>query len=71
MTRSELAAVAPEVTRNAGFDDLNGWELLPTTLAGDAQAQAVADVLEHPSLNFTSSADFKLLDAYTRGVRIH
>ncbi len=67
VTRSELAAVAPEVTRNAGFDDLDGWKLLPTTLAGDAQAQAVADVLEHPSLNFTSSADFKLLDAYTRG----
>ena len=67
VTRSELAAVAPEVTDSAGFDDIGGWELLPTTLAGDAQAQAVADVLEHPSLNFSSSADFKLLDAYTRG----
>jgi len=67
ITRSELASVSPEVTNDAGFDDLDGWELLPTTLAGDDQAQAVAGVLAHPSFNFTSSADFKLLDAYTRG----
>jgi hypothetical protein len=66
-TRSELAAVAPNITDDAGFGDLGGWSLLPTTAAGDAQAQAVADVLAHESLGFTSSADFKMLDAYTIG----
>ena len=60
-----LAAVAPGVTRDYGLDDIAGWELLPTTEAGDAQAQAVADVLSHPDLGFSSAANFKLLDTYT------
>ena len=67
LTRSELAAVAPGVTRGYGLDDLAGWKLLPTTRSGDAQAQAVADVLAHPDLGYNSTADFKLLDAYTIG----
>ena len=67
ITHSELAAVAPGVTRDYGLDDIAGWELLPTTEAGDAQAQAVADVLSHPDLGFSSAADFKLLDTYTIG----
>ncbi len=66
-TLSELAAVAPAVTDAAGLGDLGGWRLLPITEAGDAQAQAVADVLAHPDLGFSSSGDFKLLDAYTIG----
>ena len=67
VTRSELAAVSPDLTDAAGWGDLNGWRLLPTTEAGDAQAQAVADILAHPDLGFVSSAEFKLLDAYTTG----
>ena len=67
VTRSELAAVAPEVTAAAGLDNLGGWRLLATTEAGDAQAQAVADVLSHGDLGFGSSGDFKLLDAFTMG----
>ena len=67
VTRSELAAVAPEVTSAAGLGNLGGWRLLATTEAGDAQAQAVADVLSHSDLGFGSSGDFKLLDAYTMG----
>ena len=67
VTRSELATVSPGLTDAAGWDDLNGWRLLPTTEAGDSQAQAVADILAHPDLGFVSSADFKLLDAYTTG----
>ena len=67
MTRSELATVSPGLTDAAGWDDLNGWRLLPTTEAGDSQAQAVADILAHPDLGFVGSADFKLLDAYTTG----
>ena len=67
VTRSELAAVSPDLTDAVGWGDLNGWRLLPTTEAGDAQAQAVADILAHPDLGFVSSAEFKLLDAYTTG----
>ena len=66
-TRSELAAVAPDAVAAAGWTDLNGWRLLPTTDAGDAQAQATADILAHPDLGFVSPADFKLLDAYATG----
>ncbi len=67
VTRSELATVSPSLADAAGWDDLNGWRLLPTTQAGDSQAQAVADILAHPDLGFVSSADFKLLDVYTTG----
>ncbi len=66
-TRSELAAVARNVTDAAGLRDLGPWRLLATTESGDAQAQAAADVMSHPDLGFASSADYKLLDAYTMG----
>ena len=67
ITRSELAAVARNVTDAAGLRQLGPWRLLATTEAGDAQAQAAADVLAHPDLGFASSVDYKLLDAYTMG----
>ncbi len=67
ITRSELAAVARNVTDAAGLRAVGPWRLLATTEAGDAQAQAAADVLAHPDLGFASSADYKLLDAYTMG----
>lgn len=67
ITRSELAAVARNVTDAAGLRELGPWRLLATTEAGDAQAQAAADVLAHPDLGFASPADYKLLDAYTMG----
>ncbi|HBL08990.1 MAG TPA: hypothetical protein DDZ64_08000 [Acidimicrobiaceae bacterium] len=67
VTRSEVASVARSVTDAAGFGDLGGWRLLATTESGDAQAQAVADVLSHPDLGFAGGSDFKLLDAYTIG----
>ena len=67
ITRSELAAVARNVTDAAGLRALGPWRLLATTEAGDAQAQAAADVLAYPDLGFTNSADYKLLDAYTMG----
>jgi len=67
ITRSELAAVARNVTDAAGLRALGPWRLLATSEAGDAQAQAAADVLAHPDLGFASSADYKLLDAYTMG----
>ncbi len=67
VTRSELAAVARNVTDAAGLRSMGPWRLLATTEAGDAQAQAAADVLAHPDLGFASSVDYKLLDAYTTG----
>jgi len=69
-TLSELAAVAPSVTSEAeasGRVDFGGWKLLSTAEAGEAQASAVAMLTENPDLDFTSQADFKLLDAYTLG----
>ena len=67
ITHSELAAVSPNLIKSYGLDDLNGWRLLSTSEAGDAQAQAIADVLAHSDLGFGSSSDFKVLDSYTYG----
>lgn len=69
-TLSELAAVAPDVVESAaeaGTVDFGGWELLSTAEAGEAQASAISFLTESPDLNFASQADFKLLDAYTKG----
>ena len=69
-TLSELAAVSPGVIADAeasGRIDLGGWELLSTAEAGEAQASAVAMLLESPDLTFVSPDDFKVLDAYTVG----
>ena len=69
-TLSELAAVSPGVISAAeasGRLNFGGWDLLSTAEAGDAQASAVAILLESPDLAFTTPDDFKLLDAYTIG----
>ncbi len=69
-TLSELAAVSPGLIADAeaaGRIELGGWKLLSTAEAGDAQASAVALLLESPDLTFVSQDDFKLLDAYTIG----
>ena len=39
ITHSELAAVSPNLVKNYGLADLNGWRLLSTAESGDAQAQ--------------------------------
>ncbi len=69
-TLSELAAVAPGVVDDAeaaGRIHFGGWDLLSTAEAGEAQASAIAMLLENPNLSFTSQGDFKVLDAYTIG----
>ena len=69
-TLSELAAVSPGVIADAeaaGQITFGGWELLSTAEAGEAQASAVAMLLESPDLTFVAQDDFKLLDAYTVG----
>ena len=67
ITHSELAAVSPNLIKNYGLDDLDGWRLLSTAESGDAQAQAIADVLVQTELGFVSTSDFKILDAFTYG----
>lgn len=69
-TLSELAAVSPGVIDDAegsGRLHFGGWTLLSTAESGEAQASAVAMLLESPDLAFTVQEDFKLLDAYTVG----
>ena len=67
ITHSELAAVSPNLVKNYGLADLNGSRLLSTAESGDAQAQAIADVLAQTELGFGSTSDFKILDAFTYG----
>lgn len=64
VTFSELAAVAPELTK---IDELTfgDWRLMSVAQAGEAQAQASSDVLS--SGLFTAASEFKFLDAYDRG----
>ena len=69
-TLSELASVSPGVVAEAegsGRIDFGGWKLLSTAEAGEAQASAIAMLLESPDLTFVAQDDFKLLDAYTSG----
>ena len=65
-TLSELAAVAPGLIDEEA-DALGGWTLLSTAEAGEAQASAIAMILESGDFSFGSQAEFKLLDAFTIG----
>ena len=65
-TWSELAAVAPGLIDQDNAD-LGGWTLLSTAEAGEAQASAIAMLLESNDFDFASQAEFKVLDAYTIG----
>ncbi|MEO0494256.1 MAG: hypothetical protein AAF081_12670 [Actinomycetota bacterium] len=63
---SELAAVAPGLIDQDNVN-LGGWTLLSTAEAGEAQASAIAMLLESDDFDFASQAEFKVLDAYTIG----
>lgn len=69
-TLSELAAVSPDLIDEAaavgalGFGD---WELLSTAEAGEAQASAIAFLVDSPDIPFSNQGQFKVLDAYTVG----
>lgn len=65
-TLSELAAVAPGLI-DADADALGGWTLLSTAEAGEAQASAIAMILESGDFSFGDQTEFKLLDAFTIG----
>lgn len=65
-TLSELAAVAPSLIDQSAAA-LGGWELLSTAQAGEAQASAIAMLLESGDFSFTTQNEFKILDAFTIG----
>jgi hypothetical protein len=63
-TYSEVAAVAPEVITDAGMQ-FGGWNLLSTADAGEAQAQASADLIENGY--FSAPDELLNLEAYDIG----
>jgi hypothetical protein len=65
-TLSELAAVSPELVDQ---DDpaLAEWTLLSTAESGEAQASAIAFLLEDGQFEFVSQAEVKVLDAFDTG----
>ena len=65
-TLSELAAVAPSLIDQ---DDaaLGGWTLLSTAQAGEAQASAIAMLLDSGDFSFSTQNEFKILAAFTIG----
>ncbi len=65
-TLSELAAVAPSLI-DPDDEALGGWTLLSTAQAGEAQASAIAILLESGDFSFSTQNEFKLLDAYSIG----
>ena len=65
-TWSELAAVVPGLIDQDNAT-LGGWTLLSTAEAGEAQASAIAMLLESDDFSFADQSQFKLLDAYTIG----
>ena len=65
-TLSELAAVAPNLV-NQDDDALGGWTLLSTAQAGEAQASAIAMLLDSGDYSFSTQSEFKLLDTFTIG----
>jgi len=65
-TLSELAAVAPGLVDSTS-GELAGWTLLSTAESGEAQASALAMLLDSSDFEFTSQAEFKVLDAFTIG----
>ena len=65
-TLSELAAVAPGLI-DQDSNELGGWTLLSTAEAGEAQASAIAMILESGDFSFGGQGEFKLLDAFTIG----
>jgi hypothetical protein len=62
-TLSELASVAPELTKPIEFG--KGWRLLSTAQSGEASATAGAQLVEHGI--FGNVSELKVLDAFDLG----
>lgn len=65
-TLSELAAVAPSVVPD-DLPQLGDWRLLSTAEMGEAQASAIAMLLESGDYDFAAQTEFKILNGYASG----
>ena len=65
-TLSELAAVSPQLI-DQDAEELGDWELLSTAQAGEAQASALAFLLESDQFEFEAQNEVKTLDAFDYG----
>jgi len=74
-TLSQVFSVAPDFVEaaegtsfnGATFPSLNGWEIMNTSEAGEAQTTAGAAILEQEGFPFESQAEFRFLDAFRTG----
>ncbi len=70
-TLSQVMAVAPdfveEAERTGLIPNLNGWVVMNTGEAGEAQSTAGAAILEKDGFHFESQGEFKFLDAFRTG----
>ncbi len=66
ITLSELAAVAPSLIPS-DLDELGPWRLLSTADMGEAQASAIAFLLDSPDFDFGSQNEFRILNGFTTG----
>ena len=70
-TLSQVFSVAPDFVEQSVesglIPPLNGWELLSTGDAGEAQTTAGAAILEQEGFAFESQAEFRFLDAFRTG----
>jgi hypothetical protein len=65
-TLSELAAVAPDLIPD-NLEALGDWRLLSTAEMGEAQASAIAALIDSGDYNFASATEFKILNGYASG----
>lgn len=69
-TLSQVASVAGDYIEEAEgglIPDLNGWEIMSTSEAGEAQSTAGSAILEQDGFEFDSQTEFKFLDAFRIG----
>jgi len=70
-TLSAVFSVAPDFVEQAIDEgivpDLDGWTIMTTAEAGEAQATAGASILEADAFDFDSQAEFRFLDAFRVG----
>lgn len=64
-TLSELRATAPGVVD--AYEALGDWRLLSTAEMGEAQASAIAFLLDSGDFDFGSQNEFKILNGYASG----
>jgi hypothetical protein len=64
-TLSELAAVAPGLVPE--YDELGPWRLLSTAEMGEAQASAIAFIIESGDYDFRGQGEFRILNGFASG----